>query len=249
MLLRLLGLCLLRLLLRLLSQLPCFTIIIILNRNLICLLHYSPSSLPDNLKLASSVFIPFSYLHDIPAAAAASASPESLADIASAAQPSPPAFTPSRGSAVQFLHDLLASQEEEFSGLYEAFIKGKAQLDFLQEQVLVLVSPQDVPRTDGDATRRELMSEDAKIFSLCSTVRLSQAFVAEVTSPCDTLHSEISARTLKVAALRACLPVVASGPSQSDHDAVFWQSDGFASILHFSDHTGRLDDYLFDLFD
>lgn len=62
------------------------------------------------------------------------------------------------------------------------------------------------------------------------------------------LMVQFSASTLEIAALQARPSVVASGLSQSDHDAVVCERNRFAFILcSLADHTSRLEDDFLDL--
>lgn len=141
--------------------------------------------------------------------------PESPADIVSAAQPSPAALTPPKGSAIQNLDVRLARREERFSRLNETYIECEAQLVSLQEQVTALASSCDSQRSERDVAQREFVSQDEEISSLLQIVRTSQTSVVDLALTSDTLPSEVTDRTSEVAALRVLQLLLLSQVSQS----------------------------------
>lgn len=69
---------------------------------------------------------------------------------------------------------------------------------------------------------------------LFETVKSSKFSVLKLKSTCDTLRSEVSARTSEIAVLQARPPVIAYGSSQSDADTVVRELDDLASFSVFS---------------
>lgn len=72
------------------------------------------------------------------------------------------------------------------------------------------MSFKDALRSDGDAARLGLMAQIEEIFSLRHTIRNSQAFVVELTTTRDTLHTDVVERAFGTPAselvLRLLLP-------------------------------------------
>lgn len=171
------------------------------------------------------------------------ASHDVLADIDFAAQPSPPALTHCKGSAIQILLDRLVWRGKEFSRLEDAIIDCKVRLECFQEQIALPVGSQKAPRLERYATRCKSVSQDEKMFSSCQTVHIFQASVVELTSTCNTLCFEVTAHNSVVAALRAQTLIVASGQSQLKYDAVVRRRDHSDSILHsLAENTSLLED-------
>lgn len=87
------------------------------------------------------------------------------------------------------------------------------QLKSIEEQILDTTRTRAAQQTDSYAAHRRLVFRGERISSFRHTAKMSQASVMKLISVCDTFHSEATARTSEVAAIRARPSSTVSGAS------------------------------------